>query len=45
VGRVERVRNCYKIAVGMPVGTRPLGRLGRRWEDIVEIDLKETGWE
>jgi hypothetical protein len=30
--------------VGKPEGRRPLGRLGRRWEDNNKIDLQEVGW-
>ena len=26
-----------------PTGKRPLGRLGRRWEDNIRMDLKEIG--
>jgi hypothetical protein len=32
-----------KILVGRPEGKRPLGRLRRRWEDNIKMDLKETG--
>ena len=27
--------------MGKPEGRRPLGRLGRRWEDNIKIDLQE----
>jgi hypothetical protein len=27
-----------------PEGKRSLGRLRRRWEDGIRIDLRETGW-
>jgi hypothetical protein len=27
------------------VGRRPLGRLRRRWEDNIEMDLREVGGE
>jgi hypothetical protein len=39
------MRNAYKILVGKPEGKRPLGRLRRRWEDNIGIDLREVGWE
>ena len=28
---------------GKPTGKRPLGKPRRRWEDIIRIDLEETG--
>jgi hypothetical protein len=31
--------------VGNPEGKRSLGRLRRRWEDNVRMDVRETGWE
>jgi hypothetical protein len=34
VSRMGQMRNVYKILVGNPDGKRPLGRPGRRWEDI-----------
>jgi hypothetical protein len=32
------------ILVGRPEGRRPLGRLRRRWEDNIEMDLGEIGF-
>ena len=29
--------------MGKPEGKRPLGRPGRRWENIIKIDLHEVG--
>ena len=29
--------------MGKPTGKRPLGRLRRRWEDNIRMDLKEIG--
>jgi hypothetical protein len=43
--RVGEMRNAYRILVGMPDGKRQLGRFGRRWEDNIRMDLKETGSE
>jgi hypothetical protein len=31
--------------VGKSEGKRPLGRLKRRWVDIVKMDLREIGWD
>ena len=27
------------------MGGKPLGRLTRRWEDKIQMDLQEVGWE
>jgi hypothetical protein len=37
-------KNAYRILVGKPEGTRPLGRPRRRWEDNIRMDLREIGW-
>jgi hypothetical protein len=37
-------RDAYRILVGKPDRKRPIGRPRRRWEDAIEIDLRETGW-
>jgi hypothetical protein len=37
-------RNAYKILVGKPEGKIPLGRPRCRWEDNIEVDLREIGW-
>jgi hypothetical protein len=37
------VRGAY-IFVGKPEGRRPLGRLRRRWEDNIKMDLREIGF-
>jgi len=31
--------------VGKPEGKRPLGRISRRWEDNITMDLQEVGCE
>jgi hypothetical protein len=31
----------YRVLVGKPKGRRPLGRLKRRWEDNIKMDLQE----
>ena len=33
----------YGALVGKPEGKRLLGRLRRRWEDNISMDLKEVG--
>jgi hypothetical protein len=38
-------RNAYRILVGKPEGTRPLGRTRRRCVDDIKMDLRETGWD
>jgi hypothetical protein len=35
---------AYRILVGRPEGRRPVGRLRRRWEDNIKMDLQEVGW-
>jgi hypothetical protein len=37
-------RGAYRILVGRPEGTRPLGRPRRTWEDNIKMDLQEVGW-
>jgi hypothetical protein len=37
-------RNVYRLLVGKPEGTRPLGRPRRRWVDNIRMDLGEVGW-
>jgi hypothetical protein len=37
-------RGAYRILVVRPEGRRPLGRLRRRWDDNIKMDLQEGGW-
>jgi hypothetical protein len=37
-------RGAYRALVGKPEGRRPLGRPRRRWEDNINMDLREVGW-
>jgi hypothetical protein len=37
-------RNVYRVLVGKPEGKRPLRRPGHRWEDGMEMVLREIGW-
>jgi hypothetical protein len=43
VARMGEERGVYRILVGRPEGRRPLGRLRRRWEDTLGLDLGKTG--
>ena len=40
---MEEDRSAFKILTGTPTGNRPLGKLRRRREDNIRIDLKEIG--
>jgi hypothetical protein len=45
-GHVERMgegRGVYRVLVGSPEGKRPLGRPRRRWENNINMDLREIG--
>jgi hypothetical protein len=35
---------AYRVLLGKLEGKIPLGRLGRRWEDNIKMDLHEVGW-
>jgi hypothetical protein len=37
-------RNAYRSFMGKPEEKRSLGRLRRRWEDNIKMDLREIGW-
>jgi len=34
-------RGVYRVLVGRPEGKGPLGRPRRRWEDNIQLDIKE----
>jgi hypothetical protein len=36
-------RSVYRVLVGRPEGRRPLGRPRGRWEDNINMDLREIG--
>jgi len=40
--RMEERKGVYRVLVGKPKETRPLGRPRRRWEDNIKMDLKEV---
>jgi hypothetical protein len=43
VARRGEGRGVYRVLVGRPEGERPLGRSRRRWEDNIQMDLREIG--
>jgi hypothetical protein len=46
-GRVARMgenRNAYRLLVGKPEGTRPIGGPRRKWLDYIRMDLVEVEW-
>jgi hypothetical protein len=45
VACMREMRDAYKIFVAEPEVKIPLGRLGRRHEDNINIDLRQIGWE
>jgi hypothetical protein len=36
-------RGVYRVLIGRPEGKRPLGRLRRRWQDNIKMELREIG--
>ena len=40
---MEEGKSAFKILIGIPTRSRPLGRPRRRWEDNIRMDLKEIG--
>jgi hypothetical protein len=34
-------RRVYGVLVGKPEGKRPLGRMRRRWENGIRMDIRE----
>jgi hypothetical protein len=43
VARMGEGRVVYRVLIGRHEGKRPLGRPRCRWEDNVEMDLREIG--
>ena len=39
--RTKEDRITFKILIGNSTGKRPLGKLRRRWEADIKMDLKE----
>jgi hypothetical protein len=44
VARMGEMRGAYRALVGKSEGRRPLVRPRRRWEDNIEMGLREVGW-
>jgi hypothetical protein len=45
VARMGKKMKAYRILVGRPGGTRPRGRLRRRWVDNNKMDLRNIEWD
>jgi len=43
VARTGASRGVYRVLVGKPEGTIPLGSPRHRWEDNIKMDLQEVG--
>ena len=43
VARMEKRRGVYRVLVGKPEGKSPLGRLRRRWDGYIKLDLQKVG--
>jgi hypothetical protein len=37
--------NAYWVLVGIPEGKRPFGCHRSGWEENIEVNFKELGWE
>jgi len=44
VAPMGEMRGVYRVLVGKPWGTRPLGRPRHRWQGNIKMDLQEVGW-
>jgi len=42
---IREGRGVYRVLVGKPEGKKSLGRTRRRWEDSIERDVHEEGFE
>ncbi|KAJ4434736.1 hypothetical protein ANN_23304 [Periplaneta americana] len=45
VARMGESRNAYRVLVGKPEGKRPLRRQRCRWENNINMDLREVGYD
>ena len=37
-------KGAYRVLMAKPEGRRPLERPRHRWEDNIQMDLREVGW-
>ena len=44
VARPGERRGTYRVLSGKPEEKRPLGRLRRKWENNIKMNLGEIGW-
>jgi hypothetical protein len=44
-GSMEEGRNLYRVLMGKPEGKRQLEKPKPSWEDGINMDLREIGWE
>jgi hypothetical protein len=44
VARMGQKRNACRVLVGKSEGKRKLGRPRHRWEDNINMELREIGW-
>jgi hypothetical protein len=42
---MQEIRDTWRVLVGKSEGSRPLGKLRRRWEDNIKMDFQEVRWE
>jgi hypothetical protein len=45
VARMGESRGVCRVLAGKPEGKRPLGRLRRRWQDNIKMDLQKVECE
>jgi hypothetical protein len=43
VARMGEEKGLHRVLVGKPEGKRPLGRPRRRWEDNINMNVREVG--
>jgi hypothetical protein len=42
---MEKKRNTFNNLDGNPQGKRPVGRRGRKWKDMITMDIREIWCE
>jgi len=45
VPRMGERRSAYRVLVGKPDGKRLLGRPRRGWDDNINMNVREVGWD